>query len=102
MGVYLIGVLRGFKSIKALHRYAKDHLKSWFPGLPEYAAFVHRVNRLHEAFRQLIANLQVAQVTKDDDDVYLMDSFPIMLAQHNHAYTAKIAPEVSGRGYCCP
>lgn len=100
MVVYLIGVLRGFKSIKALHRYAKDHLKSWFPGLPEYAAFIHRVNRLHEAFRQLIANLQAEQVSKNDDDVYLMDSFPIMLAQHNHAYTAKIAAEVSGRGYC--
>lgn len=100
MVVYLIGVLRGFKSIKALHCYAKDHLKSWFPGLPEYAAFVHRVNRLHEAFRQLIANLQAAQVREEDDDVYLMDSFPIMLAQHNHAYTAKLAPEIAGRGYC--
>lgn len=100
MVVYLIGVLRGFKSIKALHCYAKDHLRPWFPGLPQYAAFVHRVNRLHEAFRQLIANLQSIQVTEEDDDIYLMDSFPIMLAQHNHAYTAKIAPEVSGRGYC--
>ena len=100
MVVYLIGVLRGFKSIKTLHRYASDHLKNWFPALPQYAAFVHRVNRLHEAFRQLIANLQRIQVIEEDEDVYLMDSFPIMLAQHNHAYTAKIAPEVAGRGYC--
>ena len=100
MIVYLIGVLRGFKSIKSLHCYASDHLKSWFPALPQYAAFVHRVNRLHEAFRQLIVTLQAAQVTEDDDDVYLVDSFPIMLAQHQHAYTAKIAPEVAARGYC--
>lgn len=100
MLVYLIGVLRGFKTIKALHCYATDHLKSWFPSLPRYAAFVHRVNRLHEAFRQLIANLQVLQVSEDDDGIYLMDSFPIMLAQHNHAYTAKVAKEIASRGYC--
>jgi hypothetical protein len=100
MVVYLVGILRGFKNIKTLHCYAADHLKSWFPGLPQYAAFVHRVNRLHEAFRQLIANLQAVQVKESDDDVYLMDSFPIMLAQHNHAYTAKVAPEIAGRGYC--
>lgn len=60
MVVYLIGVLKGFKTIKALHSYATDHLKSWFPGLPQYAASVHRVNRLDEAFRQLIANLQAS------------------------------------------
>lgn len=100
MLVYLIGVLRGFRSIKTLHCYAVDHLKAWFPALPQYAAFVHRVNRLHEAFRQLIANLQATQVTEGDEDVYLMDSFPIMLAQHNHAYTAKVAREIAGRGYC--
>ena len=100
MVIYLIGVLRGFKTIKALHRYASDHLKTWFPALPQYPAFVHRVNRLHEAFRQLIDNLQAIQVTNEDEGVYLMDSFPIMLAQHNHAYTAKIALEMAGRGYC--
>lgn len=27
-----------------------------------------------------------------------MDSFPIMLAQHNHAYTAKVAQEIASRG----
>ena len=100
MVIYLIGVLKGFKNIKALHRYTSDHLKPWFPALPQYAAFIHRVNRLHEAFRQLIANLQAEQVTEEDDGVYLMDSFPIMLAQHNHAYTAKVAREVANRGYC--
>lgn len=100
MLIYLIGILRGFKTIKSLHRYASDHLRSWFPSLPQYAAFVHRVNRLSEAFRQLVANLQAKAVTEDDESVYLMDSFPIMLAQHQHAYTAKIAPELAGRGYC--
>ncbi|EHL31250.1 hypothetical protein [Legionella drancourtii] len=51
---------------------------------------------MHDAFRQLIANLQATQVTEEDDDLYLMDSFPIMLAQHNHAYTAKIARKIAG------
>lgn len=100
MVVYLLGVLRGFKTIKNLHSYASDHLRGWFPALPQYAAFVHRVNRLHEAFRQLVTQLQKVAVTEEDDGLYLVDSFPIMLAQHNHAYTAKIAPELAGRGYC--
>ena len=68
--------------------------------LPDYAVFVHRVNRLHEAFRQFIADLQACQVTEEDEDVYVMDSFPIMLAQQNHAYRAKVAQEVASRGYC--
>lgn len=99
MLIYLIGIMRGFKCVKAIHRYVIDHLSSWFPTLPKYPAFIHRINRLHEAFRLLIESLQSDKVPHDDEGVYLIDSFPIILAQHNHAYTAKVAPELASKSY---
>ncbi len=58
MAVYLWGVLSGHQEIKSLHRFTTQYLQEWFPNLPGYAAFVHRVNRLSETFRRLIGDLQ--------------------------------------------
>lgn len=99
MLIYLIGTLRGFRTIKAMHNYAHDHLISWFPNLPKYSAFVHRLNQLSEGFRHLIEILQSEKIFPDDNDVYLVDSFPIAIAKHNHAYTAKVAPELASKSY---
>lgn len=97
--VYIFSLLNKHRELKAIHRYAKNHLLEWFPCLPKYAAFVHRVNRLSEAFRGLIEQLQAEQVVADDEGEYLVDSFPIALAQNNHAYTAKVAPEIASKSY---
>lgn len=97
--IYLVAVLRGFKEVKAIHRYAQDHLKELFPSLPQYPAFIHRVNRLSEAFRMLIDVLQSQKVAACDDSVYLVDSFPISLAKGQHAYTAKVAPNLASKSY---
>jgi hypothetical protein len=99
MLIYLIGIMKGFHTIKALHRYTYEHLHAWFPKLPNYAAFVYRLNRLHEAFRLFIDIVQSEQVVAEDDGLYLIDSFPIMLAKHQHAYTAKVAPELASKSY---
>lgn len=97
--LYLFGILRGHRTIKAIHIYANDHFKDLFPALPRYAGFVHRVNKLSEAFRMLIEMLQSKKVLESDEDVYLVDSFPITLAKGQHAYTAKIAPELASRSF---
>jgi Transposase DDE domain len=99
MVIYLFSVLRGFRTLKSIHRYAKEHLSRWFPKLPNYEGYAHRVNRLSEAFRGLIENLQSKKIPFDDERVYLVDSFPIMLAQHQQAYRAKVAREVAGKSY---
>jgi hypothetical protein len=39
--------------IKQIHEYASDHLRSWFPLLPSDEAFIMRINRLSEAFKNL-------------------------------------------------
>jgi Transposase DDE domain len=99
MLIYLFGVMRGFRDVKSIHRYTRDHLGSWFPSLPGYAGFVHRINRLHEAFQMLLCTLQADKVSDEDEEVYLIDSFPITLARNQHAYRAQVAPEVASISY---
>lgn len=97
--VYLFGILAGFRSITKIHQYALGHLRDYFPGLPGYAAFVHRINRLSEALRALSEMLQSSSIGELDGGVYLVDSFPIALAKGQHAYTARVAKEVASIGY---
>ena len=99
MTIYCSGILRGYRTVTAIHRYAQDHLSDYFPKLPGYAAFTHRVNKLSNGFIALIAFLQAKKVPKDDESVYLIDSFPITLAKSNYAYTAKVAPELASTSY---
>jgi hypothetical protein len=97
--VYIFGVMRKHRELKAIHSYAKEHLSQWFPHLPKYAAFVHRINLLSGAFRGFIEILQTQKVPEDAESEYVVDSFPIVLAQHNHAYTAKVASEMASKSY---
>jgi hypothetical protein len=98
--VYMFGVMKRHRELKDIHRFAKSHLAEWFPNMPKYAGFVHRVNRLSEAFRGLIEIMQKQKVPDEDaESEYLVDSFPVILAQHNHAYTAKVASEVASKSY---
>jgi hypothetical protein len=99
MTIYCCGILRGYRTITAMHRYAQDHLRDYFPKLPEYAAFIHRVNKLSSGFIALISFLQAKKVPEYDESVYLIDSFPITLAKSNYAYTAKVAPELASKSY---
>ena len=99
MTIYCYGILRGYRTITAMHRYAQDHLSDYFPKLPGYAAFIHRVNKLSNGFVALISFLQTKKVPEGDNSVYLIDSFPITLAKGNYAYTAKVAPELASNSY---
>lgn len=97
--IYIVGVLSGFRDIKSIHSYATAHLTLYFPGLPKYAAFVYRVSRLSEAFRLLIEVIQSKRVSEEDEGFYLVDSFPIVLAKGQHAYTAVVASEIASKSY---
>lgn len=95
--IYIFGILRGFRTIKSIHKYTKAHLKAYFPNIPQYAGFVHRLNRLSEAFRMLMALIQKQRIL--EDEVYLVDSMPIIIAKGQHAYTAVVASEVASKSY---
>jgi hypothetical protein len=99
MTLYLFGIKKGLREIKTIHSYITSHLQDWFPTIPKYEAFVYRINKLSESFRALIESLQSKKITSSDNSVYLVDSFPITLAQYNHAYKAKVAPELASKSY---
>ena len=67
--------------------------------MPQYAAYVHRVNRLSEAFRMLVNLIQSKRITEEDESVYLVDSFPIALAKGQHAYRVTVAPKLASKSY---
>ena len=51
--VYLWGLSRSLSQQKAIWQYAKDHLSDWFPSLPSYQTFNHRLNFLAPGLRSL-------------------------------------------------
>jgi hypothetical protein len=86
-------------TISQIYNYTDRHLRSWFPKLPSYVAFVNRVNRLGEAFRCLCTILLFAKIPTDCRlDFSLLDSMPIITCSGKRK--AKVAQEITDKGYC--
>lgn len=90
---------------KEIYEYANRHLRSWFPHLPKYEAFVQRCNNLCAAMGHL-ADFVYADICTQQPEYqlniceYVTDSLPIMLAQRQRSYTGKVAREIACAGYC--
>jgi len=99
--VYLFGHLNGLFSKKAIYRFTRNYWTEWFPALPSYQAFVHRLNNLESSFeiinRELLKALTAEQNTTVD---HLIDSFPVILAKGAFARRARVAREFAAIGYC--
>ena len=67
--------------IKQIHTYADRHLRDWFPKRPGYTAFVQRLNRVADVFVLLLTLIQNEQQGKNDNQPWLIDSFPVALAK---------------------
>lgn len=111
MTLYLFGTLKRHRSVRAIYDYTSDHLRPWFPNLPGYGGFIQRLNRLGSAFGQLadeLLGLVIAHQSKTSPEpqpsyapvIGLVDSFPIIMAQHGRSDTARVAREVADKGYC--
>ena len=111
MTIYLFGTLKRHHSVRAIYDYTGDHLRQWFPDLPCYGGFIQRLNRLGSAFGQLadeLLSLIIAPQHQPSDSpvpsyapvIGLVDSFPIIMAQHGRSDTARVAREVADKGYC--
>lgn len=90
---------------KSIHQYAQRHLRSWFPDLPKYEAFNHRVNKLSECFRQLAACINKDKIAQHPDFQYQSleysgDSMPIVMSKGARSSNAKVALEIANLGYC--
>lgn len=86
---------------KQMHQFIQDYWAEWFPALPGYQTFVHRLNQLEPTFHTFGEQLQTRLTRHLPTEIdTLVDSLPIMLAQQGHSYTAKVAREVAAIGYC--
>jgi hypothetical protein len=85
--------------IKQIHDFANEHLRSWFPLLPSYEAFIMRINKLSEAFKSLTNVLLSSYCPEDCNlNISLMDSLPIITCSGKR--TPSVALEITDKGYC--
>ena len=98
--IYLYCVLEEEKfKVKSIYTYADKYLRSWFPKLPSYQAYNHRLNRLAPVFPVLV-NALLHQVERQNIDlsVSILDSMPIVTCSSKR--TGKVARELTDKGYC--
>ena len=99
--IWFFGHLNDKFNKQQIYDFILDYWADWFPLLPSYQTFCYRLNLLEQTFQsigaELFTYLHAAQHPEID---HLIDSFPVMLAQNGHAYTAKVARELADVGYC--
>jgi hypothetical protein len=78
--LFLFGVMDKRRAIKSIYEYADRHLRDGFPRLPGYVAYVQRLNRVADVFAPLLALIQQEQAARNSGQVWLIDSFPVILA----------------------
>ena len=85
--------------IKQIHEFANEHLRSWFPLLPTYEAFIMRINRISEVFKSLADVLLSGYCPEDCDlNTSLMDSLPIITCSGKRS--PSVAKEITDKGFC--
>ena len=79
----------------------QQHWRAWFPQLPSYQAFNHRLNLLEEVWPvllgELMTQLEMPSAALETDQ--MLDSLPIMLAVRGRSTAAKIARDQADKGY---
>ena len=97
--LYSMAYERRFR-IKDIHGYVERHWLSWFPNLPDYTAYVVRLNRLSAVFPRLVELLidkYRADETSTPDFIALSDSMPIITCSGKRK--GKVARELCDKGY---
>lgn len=99
--IWFFAHLEGCFEKKKMHRLIEKYWREWFPLLPSYQTFVLRLNRLEPTFQTfgvVLSGALAAQHTPEYD--HLVDSLPVMLAQHGHSYRARVGREIADIGFC--
>ena len=101
VAIYLFGHLQGLFEKKAIHRLIDKYWRHYFPRLPAYQTFVARLNLLEQTFQTIGGSLhELLAESRQPEIDHIIDSVPVMLARGGHAYTARVARDVSDVGYC--
>jgi hypothetical protein len=101
--IYLFGVTRHRTEVKSIFNFTRDHLDGWFPQLPNYEAFIHRLNQISDSFILLSEMILASQseLVLSSVNAMLTDSMPIILAKAKRSQEAKVAKEeIADKGYC--
>lgn len=99
--IYLFGVIRGHSQVRDIYDYTHDHLSAWFPRLPGYEGYGHRLNRCWYALEGLIVPLLEAIPNNEVlSSCRITDSLPIVIANAKRSGKAKVARELADKGYC--
>lgn len=100
MTIYLFAIEEEQRfTVKQIHKFACDYLRSWFPNLGSYSGFSNRLNQLSEAFRSLTSSLFEDFLPQDCDiSQSLLDSMPIITCSGKRL--GKVANDLTDKGYC--
>lgn len=104
--IYLFAIIEEDKrKVKQIHRYASKYLLSWFPRLPTYKVYVHRLNRLSDCLPLLVEQLRAdCPYRSVRQGVLLVDSMPTRapwrIVTCSHKRAGKVAPNLTGKGIC--
>ena len=99
--IWFFAHLQGCFEKKQMHRLIENYWLEWFPLLPRYQTFVLRLNRLEPTFQTfgiVLSDTLAAQQAPEFD--HLVDSLPVMLAQHGHSSRARVGREIADIGFC--
>jgi hypothetical protein len=99
--IFIYGVMKKRFELKDIYNYTQSHLREWFPRLPSYVAFVQRLNRFDSLFPLLI-ELILKDFSGSDliQQIRLIDSMPIIMANAKRSSKAKTVNELANKGYC--
>jgi len=102
MTIYIFGILSGHRTNKQSHQFVYVHLKKWFPYLPKYSTFNHRLNLLMVEFSQFCDRFiyNFRSKSHHPENLIVLDSMPIMLAKGSRSGKAKVARNTANLGYC--
>jgi len=99
--IFFFGHHNGLFQKKAIYKFTLNYWQQWFPHLPSYQTFCYRLNRLEQTFQAVGGEwLRCVKAEMAPELDRLIDSMPVMLAKHGHAYRAKVAREIADKGYC--
>jgi hypothetical protein len=98
--LFLFGVMDKHREIRSIYEYADRHLRDGFPQLPSYVAYVQHLNRVADVFAPLLALIQQEQAARNPGQVWLSDSFPVILAMQGRRFRACVAKQLADSGYC--
>ena len=97
--IYLFGLLARRFTTEDTYELITDYWLSWFPNLPSYQGYNHRINALHWSLEVIVTDLMSRLSFQDCyQDVCLTDSLPIILSRR--PYQAKVALGLADKGFC--